>query len=149
MQRTSLPRTSAPLRILVVDDNTDAGEALAQILQDDGNEVRMAFQGEAALEVAAVFHPNLILLDIGLPGMDGHEVARRLRANRVDAMLVAVTGYGQKADRDAAAAAGFDEHIVKPVELEKLARVIARAQAAAKAPTPWTLPPDPFDSRPN
>lgn len=114
-------------RLLVVDDNRDSAESLALLLEMYGHEVQMAFEGLAALEMARTFRPEVVLLDIGLPGMDGYEVARRLRAGQESHLvLVALTGYGQDDDRRLSREAGFDHHLVKPVDLQELARVIAR-----------------------
>ena len=119
---------SAGRRLLVVDDNQDSAESLALLLEIHGHEVRIAFTGPAALETARTFRPEVILLDIGLPGMDGYQVARELRAGQEGhpLVLVALTGYGQDEDRRLSREAGFDHHLVKPVDLQELARVIAR-----------------------
>lgn len=111
-------------RILIVDDNRDAAETLAEALLTLGFEARTALDGPAALEVAASFRPDIAVLDIGLPVMDGHELARKLRGLLGRAVvLVALTGYGQDRDRARSRSAGFDEHLVKPVELQALLRV--------------------------
>ena len=117
-------------RILVVDDNVDAAESLAMVLRVEGYEVRTCYDGPAALQAAAAFQPQVVLLDIGLPRMDGFEVARRLREQPALAksLLVAVTGYGQDEDRRRTAAAGFDAHLVKPADLTALHRLLAGAQ---------------------
>jgi two-component system CheB/CheR fusion protein len=109
-------------RILVVDDNEDAAEMLALVLRKRGYAVVLAFDGEEALAMAEKHHPEVVLLDIGLPGIDGYEVARRLRAKVTSERLtvVAVTGYGQPADRQRSREAGFDHHLVKPVAMERL-----------------------------
>lgn len=109
-------------RILVVDDNEDAAEMLALVLRRRGYTVMLAFDGEEALVMAQAHHPDVVLLDIGLPGIDGYEVARRLRTTPMPErpVLVAVTGYGQPADRMRSREAGFDHHLVKPVAMEKL-----------------------------
>jgi PAS domain S-box-containing protein len=115
-------------RILVVDDNEDAAEMLALVLRGRGHMVETAFDGPDALEKVAVVRPTVVCLDIGLPGMDGFAVARRLR-DRPDGaslILLAVTGYGQDSDRAAAREAGFDELIVKPTTAEILEQAIAR-----------------------
>ena len=109
----ALPRR----RILVVDDNVDAAKSLARLLTRlYGQEVRVAHDGPAALAAAGEFRPEVVLLDIGLPGMDGYEVARRLRERPEfeETLLVALTGWGQEADRERSRAAGFDHHLVKP-----------------------------------
>jgi PAS domain S-box-containing protein len=112
------PADARGLRILVVDDNVDAADSIAMLLGMEGHETRSVNTARAALLTVPEFKPEVVLLDIGLPEMDGYEVARRLREqNGTHRMrLVAVTGYGQPADRRRARAAGFDEHMVKPVE---------------------------------
>jgi signal transduction histidine kinase len=111
--RAAAPGTGR--RILVVDDNIDAAELLGDLLRHEGHEVCIAHDGPAALDVSSVFHPDTALLDIGLPVMDGYELARRLREQLPEVKLVAITGYGQQSDMDNAKAAGFDRHLVKPV----------------------------------
>ena len=115
-------------RILVVDDNRDAAQGLAMLLEIKGHEVATAHDGGQALEAARQFQPTVVLLDIGLPEMDGYEVASRLRAQRGgDALLlVAVTGYGQESDRKRSEEAGFDHHLLKPVRLEALEQLLQR-----------------------
>jgi two-component system CheB/CheR fusion protein len=105
-------------RILVVDDNIDAAESLALLLKIEGHSVEMAHDGVAALEAVRKKYPDVVLLDIGLPRMDGYEVARRLRSmeDQRDTLLVALTGYGQTEDRRRSREAGFDHHLVKPVD---------------------------------
>jgi len=116
-----------PLRILLADDNADAVDLLREILELEGHEVRTAANGLAALEVAAGFMPDVAFLDIGMPGLNGYEVARRLRADPVLAQtrLVAVTGWGTQEDRARSEAAGFDAHLTKPVEIDALKALIA------------------------
>lgn len=108
--------------MLVVDDNQDAAQSTAMLLELFGHEVRCAHDGPTALAVAEDFRPDAILLDIGLPGMNGYEVAEQLRRtpSTRGTLLIAVTGYGQPEDRSRARAAGFDHHVVKPVEPETL-----------------------------
>ncbi|CAL1239987.1 response regulator [Candidatus Methylocalor cossyra] len=115
------PRRSG-LRILVVDDNVDSADSMALLLSLDGHDARTAFDGPGALAEAAEFRPQVVLLDIGLPGMDGYEVARRLRAlpDLGAVLIIAVTGYGQDDDRIRSKAAGFDHHLVKPVDPDAL-----------------------------
>jgi signal transduction histidine kinase/ActR/RegA family two-component response regulator len=113
-------------RVLVVDDNVDAAESLAELLAIKGHETRASTEPRAALELARSFAPEVVLLDIGLPEIDGYQVARTLRempATR-DALVVAVTGYGQPEDRKASHAAGFDHHLVKPVSLQQLEELL-------------------------
>lgn len=114
------------LRILVVDDNVDAAESIAMLLTLDGHDVRSVHDAQEALDTASTFNPDVVLLDIGLPDMNGYEVARRLRSRQAitHLRLVAVTGYGQQEDRDRALEAGFDQHLVKPVEPEALNAVL-------------------------
>jgi signal transduction histidine kinase/DNA-binding response OmpR family regulator len=113
-------------RVLVVDDNIDAAESLARLLRLHGHEVRLAFNGASALEVARVFRCEAVVLDIGLPGMDGYEVARRLRADPEtrDVLLIAASGYGQEEDRAMSHEAGFNHHLVKPVDYAALERLL-------------------------
>jgi CheY-like chemotaxis protein len=115
-------------RILVVEDNVDTAETLAMLLEVLGHEVHVAHDGPAALELARAKTPRVLLVDIGLPGMDGYEVARLARQDpRLrDAVLFALTGYGRDEDRKAALAAGFDGHLVKPVSVEALEAVVAQ-----------------------
>jgi signal transduction histidine kinase/ActR/RegA family two-component response regulator len=126
--------SSLSRRVLAVDDNADAVESLALLLGVLGHEVRTASDGPAALETAAAFRPDVVLLDIGLPGMDGYEVARRLRdeAGLKETLLVAVTGYGQEEDRRRAEQAGFDAHLTKPAHPGELLAVLAREPAGAR-----------------
>jgi signal transduction histidine kinase len=118
------------LKVLVVDDNTSASELLGELLRELGHEPRIAHDGHEALALvtrsAAAFTPQLCLLDLGLPEMDGYELARRLRAlpQLKQARLVAITGYGQPSDRESSRAAGFDEHLVKPVAIEQIERIV-------------------------
>ena len=114
------------LRVLVVDDNKDAALTLGMLLQVKGHEVRTAHDGLAALEAAHAFRPQVMLLDIGLPGLDGYEVAKRLRQQAIfkGVLLVAMTGYGQEADRQRSLAAGFDHHLVKPADFRKVQEIL-------------------------
>jgi PAS domain S-box-containing protein len=121
------PSATRSVRVLVVDDNRDAAEMLAEALGAVGHEVHVAADGPSALEIAAKVPPEVALLDIGLPVMDGYEVARRLRelpgCRRT--RFIALTGYGQESDRERSRKAGFDEHLVKPVDLDDVARAVA------------------------
>ena len=130
MQRTAPLRS---LRIMVVDDNVDAAESLAMMLELDGHSVIRAHDARAAIALARNERPNVMLLDIGLPDIDGYELARRLRAlPEVDAArLIAVTGYGQAEDRRRAQDAGFDDYLVKPVEFESLRVMLQPDRASA------------------
>ena len=117
-------------KILVVDDNVDAAITTGALLKAWGHEVVTVFSGDAALEEALKFHPELVLLDIGMPGMSGYELARVLRSNPVtsDAVLAAVTGYGQESDRQRSFETGFDYHFVKPLDASLLAAMLASPQ---------------------
>jgi CheY-like chemotaxis protein len=117
---------TAGRRILVVDDNADAATTLGELLAALGHEVMVRFDGESALADAASFAPEVLVLDIGLPDMDGYELARRLRAQpaTAQARYLALTGYGQAHDRTLARAAGFDHHFVKPLEIAALQAVL-------------------------
>jgi signal transduction histidine kinase len=120
-----------PLRILVVDDSVDTAESFAMLLQASGHTVRTAFDGLAAIDEALDFHPDVVLLDIGLGGLNGYEVAARLRhaPSLQGVVLVAVTGYGQETDRQKSLQAGFDEHLVKPADFGRLEQILLRAAA--------------------
>jgi CheY-like chemotaxis protein len=115
-------------RILVIDDNLDAANALRYLLENDGHEVQVAVDGSAGLALARQFKPDFLLLDIGLPNLNGYEIAKRIRQDDSlrNVTIIAITGYGQSNDRARALAAGFDHHMTKPVEfhsLQKLFRV--------------------------
>jgi PAS domain S-box-containing protein len=114
-------------RVLVVDDNQDAANTLALLLQLAGQDVQTVYDGPSALSVAKAFRPSLVFLDIGMPGMDGYEVARQLRqdAQCREVVLVALTGWGQQEDRRRSSEAGFDHHLVKPVEPDAVQQVLA------------------------
>jgi len=114
----------ARLRMLVVDDNVDAAESLRDFFTLLGHDVQVAHDGAGALRLAVVQPPELAVLDIGLPGMDGYELARQLRTVAPEAFLVAATGYGQEADRRAAREAGFDRHLVKPLGVDDLEAIV-------------------------
>jgi CheY-like chemotaxis protein len=112
-------------RILVVDDNVDAADALAELLRDYGHDVRAVHDGPSAIEQAGLHHPDIVLLDIGLPGFDGYEVARRMRTELgLKSTLVALTGYGEARHRRLSRDAGFDQHVTKPVDIRKLEKLL-------------------------
>ncbi len=119
--------TDPSLRVLVVDDNVDAAESLADLLRALGHDVRTAHDGPTGLEAATGFRPDVMLLDIGLPGLDGYEVAKRLRRQPLfkSLVLAAMTGYGQESDKDKSKSAGFDHHLVKPADFEKVRQILA------------------------
>ena len=124
-QDKSARRPGVPRRVLVVDDNTDAAAMLDLLLRSLGHETRVAHEGGEALRAAEEFRPDIVLLDIGMPGLDGYEVARRLRRqSSAPLRIVAVTGWGQDADRQRSAEAGFDLHLVKPVDAAELAQAL-------------------------
>ncbi|MCP3723627.1 response regulator [Paraburkholderia sp. CNPSo 3272] len=116
-------------RVLIADDNVDSASSLLMLLELEGHEVRVAHDGPGALALAQSFLPNVAILDIGLPGMDGHALAKALRAAPATAhvQLIALTGYGQERDRQAASEAGFDRHLVKPAPFEEILREIENA----------------------
>jgi len=118
-------------RVLLIEDNADAADSMRLLLEVLGHQVRVTATGEDALEAARALPPQLMLVDIGLPGIDGYEVARRVRRDPAlgGVTLVALTGYGREEDKSAALAAGFDDHLVKPVEIDKLEAVARRARA--------------------
>ena len=111
---------------MVVDDNVDAAELLVMALTMSGYETRMAHHAQAAIDLAIEFGPALAVLDLGLPGMDGVELGTELRKHDPSIRLIALTGYGQAKDRERTREAGFDEHMVKPVDLDRLESAIAR-----------------------
>jgi len=123
------------LNVLVVDDNVDAAQMLAALLEMHGHAVTLAYDGESAVETAMRIRPDVGLFDIGLPDIDGHEVARRLRAvpETAGTMLVALTGYGQEQDQRRAREAGFDHHMVKPADVVKLLELLAGVQVRRPA----------------
>jgi PAS domain S-box-containing protein len=120
------PRPGASLRVLVVDDNTDAADSLARLLEHLGAQVRIAYNGADALRALDAFRPSLVLLDIGMPEMDGYEVARRMRQMDPDkgAMLIALTGWSQSDVTNRSLSAGFDRHLVKPTDIDALQELI-------------------------
>jgi CheY-like chemotaxis protein len=128
--------------VLVVDDNEDAAETLAELLELWGYQAIIAHDGETGLQVARRFAPEIAILDIGLPRMDGYELARRLRTSEQDeagwqqdeessTLLIALTGYGQEEDRRKALEAGFDHHFTKPVDIEGLRRALESSRFEA------------------
>lgn len=126
--------TTAPRRVLIVDDNADAAEMMGEALELVGHTVQVAHDGARGLELAAEFDPDCVMLDIGLPTIDGYEVARRLRTRDGDRhrTLVAVTGYGQDRDVQRALDAGFDRHLVKPVSLAVAMEIVESAAPVAR-----------------
>ena len=127
MVRVGLRRT-----ILVIDDNADAGDSVALLLRCLGHRAVVARSGEAGLAAALATRPDAILLDIGMPGLDGYEVASRLRARGdfEDVLIIAITGFGTESDRRRSREAGFDHHLVKPCDPEKLMVLLGDGPAA-------------------
>lgn len=109
-------------RILIIEDNQDAADTLKLMLRMSGHEASVAYSGPEGLRKALVYQPTIVLCDLGLPGMDGYEIARMLRAesSMANMRIIAITGYGQPEDRKRALDAGFDEHFVKPVDPSRL-----------------------------
>ena len=119
-------------RILLADDNRDAAESLAILLKLEGHEVDLAHDGVSALRSFAEHQPDVALLDIGMPGKNGYEVAQQIRANgRKDVLLIAVTGWAQDSDKAQSRAAGFDHHLTKPVEPETLIGLLSEPPAVS------------------
>jgi CheY-like chemotaxis protein len=129
---------TVPLRVLVVDDCRDHTDSLAILVRFWGHDVRTAYDGPTGLDVAAAYVPDVVLLDIGLPGMDGYEVARRLRrqAGLATALLITVSGFAQDADRQHSQEVGCAEHLAKPVDLDLLQEILAARKAAVRRPAP-------------
>jgi len=117
-------------RVVVADDNKDAADALAMLLELSGHEVRVAHGGRAALSMAQTFRPDVAILDIGMPDLNGYDVASQLRREPWGGaiVLIALTGWGRDGDRQRAAAAGFDQHMTKPVNPEKLEAYLAQCR---------------------
>ena len=130
--------SAPPLRILVVDDNVDTAETMGMLLHATGHEVRTAHDGLAALEAALDYRPNVAVLDIGLPGLNGYEVAKRIRQEPTlkHIVLVALTGYGQELDRETSLEAGFDHHLVKPARFAQLQQILASVSEMVVRPPP-------------
>jgi CheY-like chemotaxis protein len=124
----------APLRFLVADDNRDAADSLALLLRTTGGEVHTAYDGQEAVEAATRLRPDVILLDIGMPRLNGHDACRRIRKEAwgKNVVLVAVTGWGQEEDRRKSNDAGFDGHLVKPVQYDALLSLLAGLTEAAR-----------------
>ena len=123
-------------RVLIADDNHDAAVSLSMLLQSMGHETRVVHDGIEAVEEAEVFHPDIVLLDLGMPRLDGYATARKItnRPWAADTQIVAVTGWGQDADRNRAKAAGFHRHLVKPVDIDALRQVLSAASARQEDP---------------
>jgi len=133
-QRHDVHSGPKPLKILVVDDNADAAEMLSMLLEASGHQMLVEHEAQGALARASIELPDVCLLDIGLPDMDGHELARRLRARpgTANAVLIAVTGYGQENDKQNSLAAGFNHHLTKPLDIEKLTSLLSELSHPAE-----------------
>lgn len=118
---------SIPLRIVVADDNVDTAHSLSLLLEALGHEARIAHNGVQALGIAVEFQPDAMIIDIGMPGLDGHDLARRIRAEDwgKELLLIAASGWGQDEDKQKSLEAGFNMHLVKPVELQTLEGLLA------------------------
>jgi CheY-like chemotaxis protein len=129
---------SAPRRVLIVEDNADSREMLKALLTLEGHEVFEAVDGPSAIEVMARERPDIAFIDIGLPGIDGYEVASQVRAqpHGADVYLVALTGYGLGADRERSRDAGFDVHLVKPFHPDELKKVLTSPKPRSGQPPP-------------
>jgi CheY-like chemotaxis protein len=123
-------KAAAPRRVLVVDDNRDAAESLAMFLQLDGHVVHTAYDGTEAIDAAESFRPEIVLLDIGMPKLNGYDVCRRIRGQEWgrNMLIIAQTGWGQEEDKRRTREAGFDDHLVKPVDPARLTKLIAEAK---------------------
>jgi len=135
-------------RVLLVEDNVDGLEMMRLALETKGHEVQSATDGRSALEVAAAFLPDVAVLDIGLPGIDGYELARALRAAQPQLRLIALTGYGQDSDAEAARRAGFDTHCTKPVTIAVLLEQIAQSGELTGRPATFATAPEAKEGRP-
>ncbi len=128
-QPTSGKSPNVPLRVLIADDNEDAADMLAMILDSKGHEVRVAHDGLEAVTSAEAFSPDVALLDIGMPELDGHQVAEKIREMAGSSvMLVAVTGWSEPGVAHGQTYAGFDHHLVKPIDLERLTACLSQQQ---------------------
>jgi len=123
------PCASPSRRVLVVDDSISTAQSMSALLQLEGHDARVAYDGPKALETAAAFHPEVVLLDIGMPGMNGYQVAKQLRQmpGLEQTLLVAITGYGQEEDSRRSREAGFQHHLVKPVGLRAVEELLVSA----------------------
>jgi CheY-like chemotaxis protein len=122
---------SPSLRVLVVDDNVDSAETIGFVLRKMGHQIRTEYDGQSAVAAADAFRPDLILLDIGLPGMNGHEVAREIRQTPWGGTttIIAVSGWGEESDKQQSREAGFDHHVTKPLDLEGVQRLLTTVES--------------------
>ena len=135
-------REDRQLKVLVVDDSVDSAESMAIILEMSGHSVRKAHNGPDALRAASEYRPDVVLMDIGMPGMSGHEVAQKLRETPAmrEVILIAMTGYGRQVDREQSRAAGFDHHLVKPLDFDKLNEVLIASSASRRRAPAFVRP---------
>jgi CheY-like chemotaxis protein len=122
--------TSDRIRVVVVDDNIDAAESMAILLRCSGHDVRTAYDGLAAIALAQTFRPNVVLSDIGLPKIDGYELARRLHTQFPKMHLIAISGYGRESDIQQSKEAGYELHFLKPVDPSRIHELLANLTAA-------------------
>lgn len=129
-ESTPPPAKTRPQRVLVVDDNEDAAASLAMLLELEGHTTQVAGNGLLAIQLLDEFHPDAVVLDIGLPGMDGYDVARKIRETQSGkkVLLIALTGWGQEHDKDEAKASGFDFHFTKPVDVQRLLHALSGSE---------------------
>jgi DNA-binding response OmpR family regulator len=126
--RVLSPPDGAGVKVLIADDNRDAADSLARILAAYGHDVRVAYDGQAAIDECRRFAPQVAVLDVGMPGADGYQVARALRSGDASSpKLVALTGWGQEQDRSRALAAGFDHHLTKPADPQSVHELIVKS----------------------
>jgi CheY-like chemotaxis protein len=144
---TRPPKTDTLLRILVVEDNRDSADGLRLLLESSGHEVAVAYTGHDGVQAAEQYQPDVVLCDVGLPGLDGYGVARKLRDNptTAKARLIAVTAYGRDEDRRRSHEAGFEQHLVKPVDPDALQGML-NCSAALKRKSGF-VPPSPESRR--
>jgi CheY-like chemotaxis protein len=136
MTDAPFPSSARPLRVLIADDNRDAADSLAEILRMDAHEVVVAYDGIAAVTVFAEFRPDVAMLDIGMPQLNGHQVAQRIRSADPErrVTLIAVSGWGQGKDKETSQQAGFDHHLTKPVDFSQVDTLLAQVKAGRSAP---------------
>lgn len=127
------PAETAKLQILIVEDNRDSADSLKTLLEALGYVAQVVYDGESAVRTAAALRPGVIIMDVGLPGMNGYDAARRIRSENpgLAVLIIALTGWGQQADRQRSAAAGIDHHLIKPLDLAVLQEILDSWQVPA------------------
>jgi len=135
-ESSGLPTTGSAMRILIVDDNRDGADSLSKMLQLMGNDTRTAYDGQEAVDAAGNFRPDVVLLDIGMPQLNGYDACRRIRGQpwAENIVICAMTGWGQEEDRRRSHDAGFDHHMVKPVEPRALMNMLASIPRTGQPP---------------